>query len=103
MASEGMASMNQKNAGASHVDLIEVLKKQGNPPGSHAASILLEAVMNNNKVFCAGGAGSDVLGIVALLASVEDDLLNRYSQMLSLNVAEILHFRVSDSYMCNYT
>lgn len=57
--------------------MIEHLQKQGDPPGSHAASLLLEAVVNNGNVFAAGGAGSDILGIVALLACVSNDLLNR--------------------------
>jgi hypothetical protein len=57
-------------------DVIELLRKQGNPPGSHAVSILLEAIMSDREVFSAGGAGGDVIGIVALLASVDDDFLN---------------------------
>lgn len=57
--------------------VIELLQKQGDPPGSHAASVLLDAVVNDGNVFAAGGAGSDILGIVALLACVENDLLNR--------------------------
>ncbi|CAK9270579.1 unnamed protein product [Sphagnum jensenii] len=57
-------------------DVIELLRKQGNPPGSHAVSILLEAIMSDREVFSAAGAGGDVIGIVALLASVDDDFLN---------------------------
>lgn len=57
--------------------MIEILQKQGDPPGSHAASVLLDAVVNDGNVFAAGGAGSDILGIVALLACVDNDLLNR--------------------------
>ncbi|KAG0621736.1 hypothetical protein M758_3G044500 [Ceratodon purpureus] len=57
--------------------VIEILQKQGDPPGTHAASVLLDAVVNDSNVFATGGAGSDILGIVALLACVDNDHLNR--------------------------
>jgi hypothetical protein len=54
-----------------NAQLIEFLQSQGNPPGSHASSILLEAVLHNEDV-------GDVMGVVALMGGVEYDLLNRY-------------------------
>lgn len=72
-------SANQNGNTASQV--IEAIKKQGDPPGSHAASVLLEAVMDNGEVFSPGRAGGDILGVVGLLASVDDDLLNRYKSL----------------------
>uniref|UniRef100_A0A7I4FUU7 Uncharacterized protein n=1 Tax=Physcomitrium patens TaxID=3218 RepID=A0A7I4FUU7_PHYPA len=72
---KALCPSSQNNNTASQV--IELLQKQGDPPGSHAASVLLEAVVNNGNVFAAGGPGSDILGIVALLACVDNDILNR--------------------------
>jgi hypothetical protein len=89
---------NQNANTASQV--IEIIKKQGDPPGSHAASILLEAVMDNGEVFSPGGAGGDILGVVGLLASVDDDLLNRYKTSTNLHL--VLRLTSDDNFLNEY-
>lgn len=53
-------------------DVEEQIAKLGNPPGTHAATMMLEALREEGSF-----SHEDIIGIVALLGSVRTEALNR--------------------------
>nr|PNR30969.1 hypothetical protein PHYPA_027285 [Physcomitrium patens] len=54
--------------------LMSELQKLGDPPGTHAASVLLDAIVDDHRLV--EGIGKDVIGLVAILAEVESDSIS---------------------------
>lgn len=70
---DGISNWQEPKYGSKRI--LEEIQNLGDPPGTHAACLLLDAVRECENF--RQGPGSDILGIVALLAMVENDAISR--------------------------
>lgn len=72
---DGISNLQEPKYGSKRI--LEEIQNLGDPPGTHAACILLDAVRECENF--RQGPGSDILGIVVLLAMVENDAISRWA------------------------
>lgn len=72
---DGISNLQEPKYGSKRI--LEEIQNLGDPPGTHAACLLLDAVRECEDF--RQGPGSDILGIVVLLAMVESDAISRWA------------------------
>lgn len=72
---DGISNLQEPKYGSKRI--LEEIQNLGDPPGTHAACLLLDAVQECENF--RQGPGSDILGIVVLLARVENDAISRWA------------------------
>lgn len=72
---DGISNLQEPKYGSKRI--LEEIQNLGDPPGTHAACLLLDAVRECESF--RQGPGSDILGIVVLLATVENDAISRWA------------------------
>lgn len=72
---DGISNLQEPKYGSKRI--LEEIQNLGDPPGTHAACLLLDAVRECENF--RQGPGSDILGIVVLLAMVENDAISRWA------------------------
>lgn len=72
---DGISNLQEPKYGSKRI--LEEIQNLGDPPGTHAACLLLDAVRECEDF--RQGPGSDILGIVVLLAMVENDAISRWA------------------------